>query len=231
MKKMTILLLIAIGVCLCRLGMAFPQNKEAEIYNIFIERQEAFKREDYSRLWEFEPEYEKDVRFKNDIEEMKIWIKSLPPDGLEAMYKEKIINITFITPNRAYVETNPLPQFGGYYLTKEDEKWRFDIPSYRYELVLRQLQDIGLQIIGFYKSNGKLPKDMEEIIEFDPQIKNYYDLFDDENKPYRFIATAEGWKLYSLGPDSKDDGGEVVYDQTKGLFSAGDIVLTEKDFE
>ena len=32
------------------------------------------------------------------------------------------------------------------------------------------------------------------------------------------------WILWSVGPDGKDDGGEVIYDKSKGVESAGDIV-------
>lgn len=231
MKKIITLLLIGIGIYLCKVDIACPENNEPELRNIFIARQEALKRKDYARLWEFYPEYEKVAHFKNNIEEMKIHLESQPADGFNSVYQEKITKITFITPSRVYVETDPPPPFGGYYLVKEDGKWTFDFFSHRYNWVLAQLRDIGRWVMSFYEKYKRWPKDMEEIIEFDLRIKNYSDLFDAENKPYRFIATAKGWKLYSLGPDSKDDKGEVVYNQAKGLFSAGDMVLTEKDIK
>lgn len=43
-------------------------------------------------------------------------------------------------------------------------------------------------------------------------------------KPFMYHKTDEAFELYSIGPDLKDDKGELVYDPTNGTVSAGDIV-------
>ena len=44
----------------------------------------------------------------------------------------------------------------------------------------------------------------------------------DWNQPGK--APKSFWLLYGLGPDGKDDSGEIIYDPTNGTVSAGDIV-------
>ncbi len=37
-----------------------------------------------------------------------------------------------------------------------------------------------------------------------------------------------GWILWSIGPDGEDQGGEEVYEESKGLESSGDIIRTKQ---
>ncbi|MCX7016536.1 MAG: hypothetical protein NTW86_28930, partial [Candidatus Sumerlaeota bacterium] len=39
---------------------------------------------------------------------------------------------------------------------------------------------------------------------------------------------ASFWLTYSLGPDGRDDGGEIVYDPTNGTVSRGDVIRTSQ---
>lgn len=44
-------------------------------------------------------------------------------------------------------------------------------------------------------------------------------------EPFRYECTEDGWRLWAVGPDKKDDGGEVPYDPDTGK---GDILFTSK---
>ncbi|MFH1338435.1 MAG: hypothetical protein ABIH40_01110 [Candidatus Omnitrophota bacterium] len=199
---------------------------KSEIRNAFSERQEAFKKNDYETIWKYWPELEKGISFKNDIREMETWTKDLSAEDVKTVYDEKIASITLISPERAFVETTPPSQFKGYYLVKEEGNWKFTSCQRRNNLVIYRLGIISGQIKDFYKENQRLPSDIEEIIKFSPELENYvYDIYDGGKKPYRFSVSDGEWKLYSLGPDGDDDKGKILYDQTQGLISDGDIVL------
>ena len=40
-----------------------------------------------------------------------------------------------------------------------------------------------------------------------------------------YIVSGKGYFLWSIGPDSKDNQGQVLYDTTNGTTSGGDLVL------
>lgn len=49
------------------------------------------------------------------------------------------------------------------------------------------------------------------------------DVFD-ENVYYQYRKTADGFLVWSIGPDGKDDNSEINFDPNAGLTSQGDIV-------
>lgn len=219
MKKGIIILLIGVATCLYSFNVAESQEKNSEVIEIsriFLERQKAFKEKDYEKLWEFFP-YREDLRgFVDD------------PKNFQMVCEEKITNVILITPKRAFIEVTPSGPLGGYYLIKKNEKWVFNVLYHHYLSVWRELKIISQQIKEFYERYEILPQDIEEIVQFYPEIENrIFDSFDDEKNPYRFLISDGRWKLYSIGPDSKDDGGTILYNPADGLISEGDIVFSD----
>ncbi len=51
------------------------------------------------------------------------------------------------------------------------------------------------------------------------------DPFSPDHAPYHYRGEKDRYTLWSIGPDQKDDGGQVVYDPTNGLRSSGDLVM------
>jgi hypothetical protein len=52
------------------------------------------------------------------------------------------------------------------------------------------------------------------------------DRFSPDGKIYKYESSKDGWKLWSIGPDGKDDKGKLEYDPSNGLRSTGDIIKT-----
>ena len=50
------------------------------------------------------------------------------------------------------------------------------------------------------------------------------DPYSPDEAPFRYEAKDDGWKVWSVGPDGKDDQGKVAYDSTNGAASAGDVI-------
>lgn len=50
------------------------------------------------------------------------------------------------------------------------------------------------------------------------------DPFSATGEVYQYVQEAEGWLLYSIGPDGVDDGGQTEYDPMSGPAGPGDIV-------
>ncbi|MFH1339232.1 MAG: hypothetical protein ABIH40_05275 [Candidatus Omnitrophota bacterium] len=229
MKSKITISLVVFVIYLSGIVMAGPQDESPdikEIYKIFRERQDAFRKKDYKKLWQLWPEFEKTDAFDNDLEDLKLWVED--PKLVEIVCREKIADVVLITPERAFIEVIPTCLFGGYYLIKEEGRWKFTSLTHHYLVVARYLQTIAQQIREFERKYERLPNDLTEIAEVYPGIKyQIYDLFDDERKPYRFVIFQDTWKLYSLGPDSDDDGGVIIYNPENGLISGGDIVFTE----
>jgi len=232
MKKILKRSVILVVLILMMLSLYFAwhiyrnRNLEAEIRKIFLDRKEAIETKDYNRIWNYMPYYQRNIIFENDVEQMKIWLESQTQTALDQLNSEEIVKITTIAPDRAIIETNYPGEFGAYYLDKEEGKWKFKSFSYQYEAVLYQLQRIKNLILSFYEMNERLPKDMDELIDFDKRIeKNTYDLFGREKNKYLYLCYDDRCKLYSVGPDGKDGEGKIKYNLLKGLFSKGDIIL------
>ena len=81
-------------------------------------------------------------------------------------------------------------------------------------------------IRSYYTDNRLFPQDVSQLtypiayIETIPQ-----DPFNDQGKPYVYITNGVTCRVYSLGPDSDDDFGNITYDPKNGNISNGDIVV------
>ncbi len=228
MKKI-MLILIETGILFLGLNSTYAQDVESEIKKNFSERQEAIDKKDYKSILKYKPRhYKKEHTPEEDLK--------LGTDKAGAV-KEKIEEIILISPDRAFIKTTPALPFvpapfnEGYYVVNEDGQWTFDALSFRYIRVLNELNDIMNLIFIFYKTEGRLPENMEELIRMDDKIKGYYDLFADMKSPYRYVIAGDNsCKVYSVGPDNQDNNGGELYKPQKGVLSAGDVVLTGEIF-
>ncbi len=92
-----------------------------------------------------------------------------------------------------------------------------DLKSQLYGKVVKQA---AAGVAAFNEKNKRLPENMEELLIFDPALKECEDPF---AYPQRIISYVKGpndrFLLYSLGPDNKDDGGRVRYDRNFNMRS------------
>ncbi|MBN2579275.1 MAG: hypothetical protein JXB10_09815 [Pirellulales bacterium] len=84
-----------------------------------------------------------------------------------------------------------------------------------------RLLSAAMALSGYRRAHGKLPATLDDLVpEFLPAVPQ--DPF--TGKPLVYRRTPKGYKLYSLGPDGKDDGGQVGTAETGW---EGDLLLEE----
>ena len=93
----------------------------------------------------------------------------------------------------------------------------------RQDLTMRVLR-VRAAIALYEKQHGVPPDRLDALVpEFLPEVPS--DPFD--GKPLRYARTERGWKLWSVGYDLKDDGGEASIVDEKGWVGP-DFVFTDK---
>jgi len=103
--------------------------------------------------------------------------------------------------------------------------WLESLPRYwaQYDLTMRVLQ-IRAAIALYEKMHGTPPDRLDALVPgILPEVPS--DPFD--GKPLRYARTARGWKLWRVGYDLKDDGGEASIADEKGWFGP-DFIFTNK---
>ena len=86
--------------------------------------------------------------------------------------------------------------------------------------------------IRYKRVHGDYPENLDRLLEADLLRELPMDPYSD--KPLVYKRTADGFTLYSLGPDFDDDGGEVSRDATGRIErwpADGDVVLWPARFE
>lgn len=94
-------------------------------------------------------------------------------------------------------------------------------------LAQSDLRVLETSIETYYLNNQKYPDHLSELK--NPKEFTLLDPFSSKRKsnqtPYQYVKKGEeGWMIYSLGPDRKDNSGLAVYEPTNGIRSAGDII-------
>lgn len=105
------------------------------------------------------------------------------------------------------------------------EMWLLWTPRFwaRRDLEMRVLQ-VRAAIALYRKQRGAPPDHLDALVpEFLPEVPS--DPFD--GNPLRYRRTEHGWKLWSVGYDLKDDGGEASIVDEKG-YVGPDFVFTDK---
>ena len=103
-------------------------------------------------------------------------------------------------------------------------------PSYskiieRYHIFHNQLHIlvVGVGLKRYQMDHGALPDTVEQL------VPNYLDQVPQDTfnqfRPLSYKRKAQGYIIYSFGPDREDDGGEITFDRKNKTNNQGDIVL------
>lgn len=159
-------------------------------------------------------------------------IQAQPPDKKRnaLIGSAQLKGMRFITSDRAWIDASipEQPWFKGFYFIKEDGVWK-DARLKLYILKAEQdLDSIAKAIGDYYKDNKKLPQTLNELLTPRPYMSVIpVDPFSDNGAPYVYkVINENNCRIYSIGPDSEDDGGEKVYEPKFGLptITDGDII-------
>jgi len=118
-----------------------------------------------------------------------------------------------------------LPVFAGYF-TSCMFQGGFDN---NFVAMQKRVMNTGKALEAFYADNKQYPGILEELLLPVPYLKSLpLDPFvvEDRTKLQYYVnETRNGYILYSVGPDGKDQGGILIYDPTNGTSSSGDYLL------
>lgn len=171
--------------------------------------------------------------FNRDTER---WIQA-HPEEVRAVRNARIKKVNMITPYRAWVECDSDIGQLNFYTVKEDGEWKnAQFHIYLARVVMLDMEFLRAVIKKYYTDKGHLPYTLAELIP-DYADKLPMDHFSDKEKSYGYETLGEKqWKIYSIGPDSRDDLGLITaYDDTSDIdikyrlplfinFAKGDIV-------
>ena len=97
--------------------------------------------------------------------------------------------------------TYPLPSWW------ERRYWALDvIPRERRQLVLERVAAVTVAVVRYRREHGRLPESLEQLAGTSPA-----DPMDPwSGQPLRYRSDEHSFTVYSIGPDEKDDGGDLV---------------------
>ena len=100
----------------------------------------------------------------------------------------------------------------------------------RISYAMRDLRLLSAALEAYRDDSDQYPGSLISLTSPIPYIYEIrHDPFSDgDTYRYRRLGESE-WMLWSVGPDGQDQSAEVIYRQTNGLESSGDIVLRRED--
>ncbi|MBN1868943.1 type II secretion system protein GspG [Candidatus Sumerlaeota bacterium] len=90
-----------------------------------------------------------------------------------------------------------------------------------------RMMKVGLE--AYRVDNERYPPSLYRLttpISYIPEA--YPDPFAPDGAGFGYTADEKGWRIWSIGPDGKDDRGEALYDPTNGTDSAGDVTFSKE---
>ncbi|MDD4939486.1 MAG: type II secretion system protein GspG [Candidatus Omnitrophica bacterium] len=158
-------------------------------------------------------------------------VSAQPTQRMNALIgSAQLKGVRFITNDRAWVEASipEQPDFTGFYFIKEDGVWKSAHLKWYNWKVHKDLDSIVKAIGDYNNDNEKLPQTLNDLLA-KPYIVNIpVDPYNENGAPYVYkVISKNNCRIYSIGPDSKDDGGEKEYEETKKNpppLSEGDII-------
>lgn len=104
----------------------------------------------------------------------------------------------------------------------DKDKFGPAIPRGKYPRVQLTIAKTAIAVKLYQLKENKLPNKLLELVPtYLPEMPK--DIFG--TGFVQSIKTQDGFTVYSLGPNQKDDDGRLRYDPTNGTFSSGDIAL------
>lgn len=79
----------------------------------------------------------------------------------------------------------------------------------------------------YFIDNNKYPKKLDDLVKPIAYLRAVpTDPFSSDKTPYHYRAEKEGYTLWSVGPDQKDDNAQTKFDSSGDPKAKGDIVFT-----
>lgn len=193
-----------------------------QIANDFLN---ALESEDDKKAWEFLTELTQSGL--GDFKNFKDWCLE-HPDIRNCKLKEQVS----VTANKLIVVVLPpkerIPGFGGFYLIKQDGKWKIGLPGFYFEKIEADTEILRRAIENYYIDNKRLPYILSELISPVSYIKSIpSDPFNERSEPYVYTVAGNEWELYSYGPDGDDDLG-IKECGLRGPLCDGDIIVRKE---
>jgi hypothetical protein len=80
---------------------------------------------------------------------------------------------------------------------------------------------VALDLVAWKQAHGKYPAALAELPNADKLPRDPFN-----EKPFGYRLTDEGFMLWSVGPDGKDDGGKTFEElELNSMDNGGDLVL------
>ncbi|MCB2156495.1 hypothetical protein KQI84_16590 [bacterium] len=96
----------------------------------------------------------------------------------------------------------------------------------RIRLTENNLKTVSDWVIEYYRQRGQLPESLDELRRYGIGYPLNDPFSPGKTEPFRYSKDSDStWRVWSLGPDGLDNDGVLVYDEDRGLQSAGDIVI------
>lgn len=200
-------------------------EKEAVMQAISAHR-DFLKKGDYEKAWEQSTSL---AKYNDPLERFKERMTK-NPKGTEILYTVELEEMQPITANRVWIPAKASAvMFPGFYLVKEKGEWKTAPFKFYIDEAGSNLVKLTNAISRYYKQNKKLPESLDDLKKPEAFIEEIpVDPFSDEGKPPVYKLTGDGFIIYSLGPDSRDDGGSAEYFPLNGQISPGDIIAKGK---
>lgn len=210
--------------------MSFAENStssdSSSAVQTVITIQKALQDKNYEEAWQQRTKFSRQWQ---GLDEFKLKMER-DPALREGIISANIKKIEPVTSRRMWVSaSSPYQQFNGFYLVKENGKWKLGNLRQYIKKARSDLRILARAIRVYYRNNKRFPSELSELTVPITYVKTIsQDPFSDEAKPYVYKILDEGWILYSLGPDSDDDFGFTTYNPKSGPVSNGDIVVKGK---
>lgn len=207
-----------------------PIDNSSPIIQAVVARQKAWQNNDLKTIWEQRTKKMKEIFTYDGFKKVNSNPQARKEDKVKG--KAQLTGMRFITNNRAWVEAKApgLPNFNGFYLIKEGGEWKFPTLGVYLEKAKEDIRFLAKAIQDYYRDNQKLPETLSDLLKPTPYIAYIpLDIFNDNEAPYVYkVIDRATCRIYSLGPDSKDDLGITVYKEPEKGFplsiTEGDIV-------
>lgn len=209
------------------------KTPEEEVARAFTEFKKALKERAVYELWDGLSSYIQ-LSLNNDVEVFKEHFERnllRDPDYAKYEHDVKLDKVQIITPYRAWLTVHHpmLPRLKQYYMVKEQGKWKRGGAGYLFWKAGEDVNELSECIAKYYADKGYLPYNLSELVPHYIETLPS-DPFSDEKENYHYDVTGDKtWRIYSIGFDSRDDLGVIMYDHPVDPyfveFDKGDIVF------
>ncbi len=153
-----------------------------------------------------------------------LWLRPEFRDKKQQLFECELKKCILINEKRAWVFIEPvIKEFSvGYYLIKEDSLWKIDSLILSFNKVKKDLENIDSAINKYFSDNGEFPEELSQLVpDYLSEIPE--DSFNPKEEVYRYNKSNDAYRVYSVGLDGIDNGGEINMNPLYDGFKEGDI--------